>query len=90
MNIPELPDSDEVVELREIKQEIRKLGYKLDSTNYSIKQLVDALTQMNEKLSSTEKKLDNIWNRLYGVGYLSWIALILVFMMWAILSMKVY
>jgi hypothetical protein len=86
MNLPVLPDSDETIALKELVEQLKISNEIALNDNKLNMKLLTQLTEMNEKLTTTRTQLDNIWNRLAGVSYLGWIALILVFMMWAILS----
>jgi len=93
MNIPELPDSDEVVELRELVDKLRisnEIALNNNKLNRKIlNQLVDMelkLTETNEKLTTMDTRLDSIWKRLSGVGNLVWILLLLLGVMWMLVA----
>jgi len=90
MNLPVLPDSDETIALKELVEQLKISNEIALNDNKLNRKLLTQLTEMNEKLTTMDTRLDSIWKRLSGVSYLGWIALILIFMMWAILSMKVY
>jgi len=86
MNIPELPDSDETIALKELIEQLKYSNeIALNSGTINV-ELLNQITEMNEKLTSTEKKLDNIWNRLSGVGNLVWILLLLLGVMWMLVA----
>jgi len=90
MNIPELPDSDETIALKELVEQLKISNEIALNDNKLNRKLLAQLTEMNEKLTTMDTRLDSIWNRLYGVTYLGWISLILLFMMGMMVNMKIY
>jgi len=90
MNIPELPDSDETIALKELVEQLKISNEIALNDNKLNRKLLAQLTEMNEKLTTMDTRLDSIWNRLYGVTYLGWISLILLFMMGMMGNMKIY
>jgi len=93
MNIPELPDSDETIALKELVQQLKisnEIALNDNKLNRKIlNQLVDMelkLTETNEKLTTMDTRLDSIWKRLSGVGNLVWILLLLLGVMWMLVA----
>jgi len=90
MNLPVLPDSDETIALKELVEQLKISNEIALNDNKLNRKLLAQLTEMNEKLTTMDTRLDSIWNRLYGVTYLGWISLILLFMMGMMVNMKIY
>jgi len=77
MNIPELPDSDETIALKELVEQLKISNEIALNDNKLNRKLLTQLTEMNEKLTTMDTKLGEVGKKA-SHGYVDLFLLLIV------------